>query len=74
MPYVSSSGRKLYVDGPANTNSTKQVAYVVIAAAMLLSVLALVRLGIAASAAVHAVSNAAVVATASRNASLAGAG
>ena len=59
MPYVGSSGRKLYVDGPRSASQEKQFAYFAIIAAILLSVAALVRLGAAASAAVAAVSGAA---------------
>ena len=55
MPYVSSSGRKLYVDGPQSGGSSR-AAYLVIAAAIVLSLFALIRLGAAASAAVAAVS------------------
>ena len=55
MPFVSSSGRKLYIDGP-QTTGTRPLAYLVIGAAILLSLFALIRLGNAASAAVAAVS------------------
>jgi hypothetical protein len=57
MPFVSSSGRKLYVDGPQKPLSgTKQVAYAIVAATIILCLLALFRLGTAASAAVAAAS------------------
>ena len=54
MPYVGSSGRKLYLDGPKNDSQARKLAYAVIVAAILLSVVALFRLGAAASASVAA--------------------
>jgi hypothetical protein len=54
MPYVSSSGRKLFVEGPRPSSSVT-FAHAVVAAAILLSLVALVRLGGAAAAAVAAV-------------------
>ena len=69
MPYVSSSGRKLYVDGPQpGPSHTKLLAYAVVASAILLSLFAVVRLGAAASAAVAAVSSSGVAAAPDRSA------
>ena len=59
MPYIGSSGAKFHLDGPhgsAKRSNANGLAIIVIAAALLLSVVALVRLGSAASAAVAAVS------------------
>ena len=57
MPFVGSSGRKLYVDGPGPSSATtKKFAYAVLVVSICLSFVALVRLGAAASAAVAAVS------------------
>ena len=67
MPYVSSSGRVFHVDGPeggstsadaGGRNQQRLIAYSVIAISILLSLVMLVKLGSAASAAVASVSGA----------------
>ena len=61
MPFIGSSGSKFYVDGPnavTGQGGHRALAYLTIGAALLLSIVALVRLGSAASAAVAAVSSA----------------
>ena len=68
MPYVSSSGRVFHVDGPAGGSSSadagskhhqqRLLAYGVIVVSILLSLVMLVKLGSAASAAVASVSGA----------------
>ena len=60
MPYVSSHGGeyRVHVDGPKRQNSNSILAYVVIGLAVVLSLVTLIRLGSAASAAVASVSGA----------------
>ena len=60
MPYIGSSGAKFHLDGPASRTPppSRTLAYLTIGAALLLSFVALIRLGAAASAAVAAVSSA----------------
>ena len=65
MPFVSSSGRKLYIDGPGpSQQTTKRFAYAVVVVSICLSLVALMRLGAAASAAVAAVTMGSAHATA----------
>ena len=54
MPFVSSSGRKLYIDGPKSDAHTRKLAYAIIVAAIVFSSVAIVRLGAAAAASVAA--------------------
>jgi hypothetical protein len=65
MPYIGSSGTKFHLDGPEGSERRRQqlqqsapnkLAYVVIASALVLCMIALIRLGAAASASVAAVS------------------
>ena len=61
MSGIGSSGTKFYVNGPhavTGQGGHRALAYITIGAALLLSIVALVRLGSAASAAVAAVSSA----------------
>ena len=56
MPFVSSSGRKLHMAGPSPEQTTRRMAFAIIAVASMMSFFMLVRLGSAASAAVAAMS------------------
>lgn len=66
MPYIGSSGAKFHLDGPdakagaaaRGIEGGRALAMLTVACALLLSLVALVRLGVAASAAVAAVSSA----------------
>ena len=63
MPFVSSSGTRFHVEGPSRQRQTTIFAYFIIAGAVVVSLLMLVRLGNAASAAVASVSGASRAAT-----------
>ena len=62
MPYIGSSGARFHLDGPsgqlpsaAAASSGQRTAYLAVGAALLLSLVALVRLGRAASAAIESI-------------------